>query len=92
MPCCRPRRPPPARPRPCPSPAGALTNLPLAVCGGGPGVNVLYWPWFCTQTASGWGMTARLLLTGLLPPVLSAVWDTYAMPMVLYLLVAAERQ
>jgi hypothetical protein len=26
---------------------GALANLPVAVCGGAPSLNKLYWPWFC---------------------------------------------
>lgn len=27
--------------------AGALTNLHIAVCGGNPETNKIYWKWFC---------------------------------------------
>ncbi|GFR47417.1 hypothetical protein Agub_g9134 [Astrephomene gubernaculifera] len=78
---------------------GALANLPVAVCGGTPQLNRLYWPWFCSsmQAEEGGGHPAGLLgrlaksaLTGLLPALLSLGWNAWVLPMALYLLAAIQ--
>lgn len=72
---------------------GALANLPVAVCGGTPELNRLYWPAFCGAPGQGAarGSAARLaraVLTGLLPALISLGWNAWVLPMVLYLLSA----
>lgn len=68
---------------------GALTNLPLAVCGGTADTNSTYWPWFCDQSNVHWLVNA--LLTGILPVTISTFWDTFVMPLVLFLVTQAQR-
>ncbi|EFJ50262.1 hypothetical protein VOLCADRAFT_89203 [Volvox carteri f. nagariensis] len=71
---------------------GALANLPVAVCGGTPQLNALYWPWFCNRRDSHslYARLARSLLTGLLPALISLGWNAWVLPMVLYLLSAIQ--
>ncbi|KAL4437833.1 hypothetical protein ABPG77_005745 [Micractinium sp. CCAP 211/92] len=68
---------------------GVLTNLSAAVCGGTPETNSLYWPWYCDQTSFG----ARLLkglLQGILPSLISMLWDTYVLPMAFFFSAQSE--
>ena len=69
---------------------GALTNLEVAVCGGTPATNSLYWPWLCTGTGIGEKLV-KTLLTGILPVVISTFYDTWVMPLVLYIIMQAQR-
>ncbi|GLC35512.1 hypothetical protein PLESTB_000199500 [Pleodorina starrii] len=71
---------------------GALANLPVAVCGGTPALNALYWPWFCSRAHSH-SLVSRLAkgaLTGLAPALISLGWNAWVLPMVLYLLSATQ--
>jgi len=61
---------------------GALSNLSVALCGGTPETNSWYWPEFCESQL----FVVKALLTGILPVAISAFWDTYFMPIVLYLM------
>lgn len=61
---------------------GALTNLEVAVCGGNQETNSWYWAGFCQSDLR----VVRFLMTTILPVTISAVWDTYFMPIVLYLM------
>jgi hypothetical protein len=55
---------------------GALTNLNVASCAGGPS-NPLYWGGFCTLP--NW---AKDVITGVIPPLVNVIWDTYILPLV----------
>ena len=68
---------------------GALTNLPTAICGGTPETNSLYWPWLCES--GGWQWFVEALFTGILPVFISTFWDTFVMPLLLYLIMQAQR-
>ncbi|PRW05771.1 ERD4-related membrane [Chlorella sorokiniana] len=70
---------------------GALSNLNEALCGGTPETNSLYWPWYC-ESDSFWQHVLKALLTGVLPSILSTVWDTYALPLLFYFLAQSERR
>jgi hypothetical protein len=61
---------------------GALSNLTVAFCGGTPETNSWYWPEFCESQL----FIVKALLTGILPVAISAFWDTYFLPIVLYLM------
>ena len=61
---------------------GALSNLTVAFCGGTPETNSWYWPEFCESQL----FVVKALLTGILPVAISAFWDTYFLPIVLYLM------
>lgn len=60
---------------------GALSNLTVAVCGGTPETNKLYWSAYCDSA----GKIPLTLLTSILPVALSAFWDTFVMPLTLYM-------
>ena len=60
---------------------GALSNLTVALCGGTPETNKLYSESFCDSTAA----VPLTLLTSIVPVALSAFWDTFVMPLTLYL-------
>lgn len=71
---------------------GALTNLPEAVCGQTPiyGTNADDWGWLCGDTFGN--LLMRLILCQLLPVIISTFWDTFVMPILLYLCVQSERR
>lgn len=60
---------------------GALSNLTVAVCGGTPETNKLYWSAYCDSA----GKIPLTLLTSIVPVALSAFWDTFVMPLTLYM-------
>ncbi|KAI8107499.1 hypothetical protein M9435_002527 [Picochlorum sp. BPE23] len=60
---------------------GALSNFTVAVCGGTPETNDLYWSSYCDSAA----VVPTTLLTSILPVALSAFWDTFFMPLMLYM-------
>lgn len=60
---------------------GALSNLTVAVCGGTPETNKLYWSAYCDSA----GVIPLTLLTSIVPVALSAFWDTFVMPLTLYM-------
>ncbi|KAL4419727.1 hypothetical protein ABPG75_006825 [Micractinium tetrahymenae] len=62
---------------------GVLTNLSTAVCGGTAETNSLYWPWYCAQTSFG-ARLLKSLLQGILPSLISMLWDTYVLPMAFF--------
>ena len=53
---------------------GALANLTLAVCGGTPETNNLYWAGYCDA-----GKTVSFILTTIVPVSISAFWDTFVL-------------
>lgn len=71
--------------------AAALPHMPLhpAVHHPGAETNSLYWPWYCNST-SFWQHLLKALLTGVLPSIISTVWDTYALPLLFYFLAQAR--
>lgn len=68
---------------------GVLSNLSTAVCGGTPDTNSLYWPWYCEQTSFG-ARVLKGLLQGILPSVISMLWDTYVLPMAFFFSAQSE--
>lgn len=68
---------------------GVLTNLSTAVCGGTPETNSLYWPWYCEQTSFG-ARLLKSLLQGILPSIISMLWDTYVLPMAFFFSAQSE--
>ncbi|KAL4515842.1 hypothetical protein Ndes2526A_g00545 [Nannochloris sp. 'desiccata'] len=65
---------------------GALTNLNVAVCGSGTKESVREdWAWFCD------GEIISFLITVILPITISTFWDTWVMPMVLFIVCQAQR-
>jgi hypothetical protein len=63
---------------------GALTNLTVAVCGSGTSQNG-QWNWLCDSRV------LQFLITVILPLTLSTFWDTWVMPMVLFIVCQAQR-
>ena len=60
---------------------GALSNLTVALCGGTPETNKLYSSTYCDSS----GTIPLTLLTSIVPVALSAFWDTFVMPLTLYM-------
>ena len=56
---------------------GALANLTVALCGGTPETNPIYWQAYCDSA----GRAAGFLLTTIVPVSISAFWDTFVMPL-----------
>jgi len=66
---------------------GALTNLNLAVCGSGTsGSTQENWAWFCDGPE-----ILSLVITVAIPVSISTFWDTWVMPMVLFIVCQAQR-
>ncbi|MEW5307504.1 MAG: hypothetical protein WDW36_009894 [Sanguina aurantia] len=73
--------------------ASILSSLPIAACAGASGTNPFYFPWFCDAAhTKGTFLSLRSLLTSVVPTFSSLLFDSVVMPLVLYLLVAAERR
>jgi hypothetical protein len=70
--------------------AGALTNLTAAVCSGRNSDSGIYWPWWCDSTSPA-AQFGKQMLTGVIPSLISAFWDTYFVPNYMYLLVQGTR-
>ena len=51
--------------------------------------NSLYWSWYC-EGNTFWTHLLKALLTGVLPSLISTVWDTYALPLLFYFLAQAN--
>ncbi len=65
---------------------GALTNLTTAVCGSGTSdATNANWAWFCDSKF------LQFLFTVIAPMTLSTFWDTWVMPMVLFIVCQAQR-
>ena len=56
---------------------GALSNLTVALCGGTPETNPIYWEGYCDSM----GRAAGFILTTIVPVSISAFWDTFVMPL-----------
>lgn len=57
---------------------GALANLTVALCGGTPETNPIYWQGYCDSSSA---QVLGFLLTTIVPVSISAFWDTFVMPL-----------
>lgn len=57
---------------------GALANLTVALCGGTPATNPIYWEAYCDSSSA---QVLGFLLTTIVPVSISAFWDTFVMPL-----------
>ena len=66
---------------------GVLTNFNLAVCGSGTKDSTReFWAWYCDGPE-----ILKFLITVVLPISISTFWDTWVMPMVLFIVCQAQR-